>query len=107
MHFQGTYFSLPSTEIYSDETLIKAQVSDDVMFCCCPVDSVLCIPMSKKCVGGTTTGMMYVGMLLLYSHVKLSACNDGEPVSCRPYHRMQKKKKKKRNRHERSRCLKN
>lgn len=51
--------------------------------------------MSKKCVGGTTTGMMYVGMLLLYSHVKLSACNDGEPVSCRPYHRMQKKKKKK------------
>lgn len=33
----------------------------------------MCIPMSKKCVEDKTTGMrlMYVGMLLLYSHVVL------------------------------------
>lgn len=39
MLFKGTFFSLPWTEVSSDENIVKAQVTDNVMFCYCPVQS--------------------------------------------------------------------
>lgn len=56
----------------SDETVLKAQVIDDVMFRYCPVDSREYLWV-RKCADDAATGvrLMYVGMLLLYSHVKL------------------------------------
>lgn len=39
VRFEGRCFSLPRTEMYSDENILKAQVIDNVMFCYCPVHS--------------------------------------------------------------------
>lgn len=92
MHFQGTYFCAPLTEIHSDETLIKAQVIDDVMFCYCPVDSCAYLWVRSVLMAQPLGWCMWE--CFCCTHM-LSACNDDEAVGCRPYHRRRKKRIKK------------